>query len=358
MTLSGKIVFSSGASTDFDIWSLDFDTRTLSQLTSGEQLNDFPKWSPSGEKVAFVSTGEDSIPSLWIMNADGSDQHRLTDNIVVQAPSWSPDGREIVFAGNGVDKTQIDVCIFSFSDSYLSSGTVSTLLSHTGVEETPSFSPDGKRVIFSAPAVANDGQYTTFNTDIFEYDISTKNIRALATHPSLDYAPSYSPDGSRITFVSHRDRVKAEEAQHSLNAYRDAIVNGSNAEARAAINKMRGLQSDGEVFVMNLDGSELRQLTYDSQADNSISWSPDGKYLIYTSSSTQQNETERLKILDVESGKKISFHYDRAALESELGVDGLINRTFLQRIIPNSIERRLLADQSIWGEERRPHWIR
>lgn len=65
----------------------------------------YPKWSPTGDKILFISpsgksSGPDIFQNLWIMNPDGSDQIQLTHDVdVYELPRWSPDGNWIVFAG-------------------------------------------------------------------------------------------------------------------------------------------------------------------------------------------------------------------------------------------------------------------
>src|SRR5256885_16405756 len=54
-----------------------------------------PRWSPTGQRIAFTST-RDGNPEIYVMNADGSAQTRLTNNPGADAnPSWSPDGQRI-----------------------------------------------------------------------------------------------------------------------------------------------------------------------------------------------------------------------------------------------------------------------
>ena len=65
-------------------------------VTNG--VNAGPAWSPTGREIAYVHTDEDDVTDLWIMNADGSDQTRLTTTggVLAAAPSWSPDGEPAV----------------------------------------------------------------------------------------------------------------------------------------------------------------------------------------------------------------------------------------------------------------------
>ena len=62
--------------------------------------NTTPAWSPDGQKIAF-SSGRDLNDEIYVMNADGSAQTRLTDDWKADAaPTWSADGRKIAFTSN------------------------------------------------------------------------------------------------------------------------------------------------------------------------------------------------------------------------------------------------------------------
>lgn len=352
MDLKGKVVFSSGISVNFDIWCLDLESGSLSQLTYGDNVNDFPRWSPDGRHIAYVSVQEDSIPSLWTMQADGQHKRRLTTNIYCRAPSWSPDGKHLIFAGNATDKTEMEVCTVG-----LEGGSPERLFTYRGVEKTLSYSPDGHKIIFSAPASENASTLSTRDTEIVQYNVRGGDFQVLCSHPAKDYAPIYSPDGNRFAFISHRNAKSADEYQTAYQEYREILVNGTNAEARAAMVRMRRFEEDGDVFVANSDGSQITQLTHDSGADNGVCWSPCGNYLMYTSASISEHETERLKIIDARSGERIPFSYDRTPLEQEIGSFQFLNATFFQKVVPDSIEK-LFVEGSFWGEERRPHWTK
>ena len=65
-----------------------------------------PRFSPDGRKIVYVSSGADGKGDIWVMNADGTAQERITarDDTYDYFPSWSPDGTQIVFCSNARDK--------------------------------------------------------------------------------------------------------------------------------------------------------------------------------------------------------------------------------------------------------------
>lgn len=350
MKFSGKIVFSSGARLDFDIWSLNLDTATLQQLTCGEHLNDHPRWSPDGRSIVWVSTGEDSIPSLWTMDHNGENQKRLTTDVFCQSPTFSHDGREVIFVSNSGDRNDLDICAYD-----VGTGATRVVCSFPGIQSTPAVSPDGTKILFATFATDPNGGLSTRDTDIVVYDLRTQATTVLASHPAKDYGAVFSPQGDRIAFVSHRNSRSEDEYRQAYSDYKDTIINGSNAEARAAMVRMRSFEADGDIFVMNADGSDIRQLTHDSRSDRSICWSPCGGYLMYTSAPRNENDQERLSVIDSHSGGKIHFDYSRDAFEREVGAIQLLNNSFLQKLTPDCLER-LIVGAGFFGEERDPHW--
>ncbi len=104
----------SGLDPDYNIYVMNADGSGITKLTNGPGTEGFPAWSPDGTQIAFSSTQEDCsntddpgclstgdigpFYALFVMNADGSGQTRLTDTFA-QLMDWSPNGRFIVFNG-------------------------------------------------------------------------------------------------------------------------------------------------------------------------------------------------------------------------------------------------------------------
>jgi TolB protein len=95
--------------------------------------------SPDGRFIAYRSEPNE-YPEIWIMNADGSGQHRLT--IDGGFPTWSPDGSMIAYAPGGGPSGRSWIAVMN------ADGTGRRRLPHTDYGEYPSWSPDGKRIAF------------------------------------------------------------------------------------------------------------------------------------------------------------------------------------------------------------------
>jgi len=103
----------SGNDPDYNIYAMNADGTGITRLTDNPSDDGFPSWSPDGTQIAFASTRDDCSNSdradclstggigpffaLYVMDADGSHQHRVTDKFA-QFVDWSPDGDYLVFA--------------------------------------------------------------------------------------------------------------------------------------------------------------------------------------------------------------------------------------------------------------------
>jgi Tol biopolymer transport system component len=77
--------------TNLDIYTLDVETGERTQLTQDRASDEGPTWSPDGQRIAFVSTRDNAQGEIYVMNADGSDVRRLTDNELAEAMlAWAP----------------------------------------------------------------------------------------------------------------------------------------------------------------------------------------------------------------------------------------------------------------------------
>ena len=205
---------------DSDIWLVPAAGGAPLRLTRGPGRDDTPRWSPRGDRIAFVSD-RDGRPRLWVIDPKGGEAARLTSFAGgASAPAWSPDGRSIAFLGvNPPEKAVEDragrdeVIVYDrdlpgtqifLADAGTGEVTAVTDGSLSVVDY--SWSPSGNAIVFAAqpsPRIQD-----LFKTDIFTVDLRTRTVRPLVEREGVDTFPRWSPDGSLVAFLSTNGRTE------------------------------------------------------------------------------------------------------------------------------------------------------
>jgi TolB protein len=149
-----------------DIYRMSSDGSDLTRLTEGPRssMNIEPALSPDGTKIAF-SSDRSGLPMIYIMNLDGTDIKRITfAGSYNSTPRWSPDGKRIVFAGYDKDQTiktgHFDLFSMDADGTNMIRLTSSKKAnSKPANNESPSFSPDGRQVLFLSDRSGNNQLY-------------------------------------------------------------------------------------------------------------------------------------------------------------------------------------------------------
>ena len=104
-----KIAFTSDRDGNYEIYVMNADGSNQTRMTNHYDVDLLPSWSPDGSKIAFTSY-RDGNAEIYVMNADGSNQTRMTNNDTTDLnPSWSPDGSKITFSSDRDGNTEIYV---------------------------------------------------------------------------------------------------------------------------------------------------------------------------------------------------------------------------------------------------------
>jgi Tol biopolymer transport system component len=233
-----KIAFSSNRNGSWDIYIMNRDGTNQTKITDNitgafnTSLDDISiSWSPDGTKIAFDSRNRGKF-DIYTADSDGRNVSILTTDPSHDCyPAWSPNSNQIAFASNRDDNFEIYVKNSDGSGKQ-------RITKNTTAELFPSWSPDGTKIAFTSNRDGNDEIYV-MNSDGSNQTRLTDNVTA-------DLFPSWSPDGTKIAFTSNRD-------------------------------------GNDEIYVMNSDGSNQTRITDNPAEDDTPKWSPDGSEIVFTS---------------------------------------------------------------------------
>jgi len=234
---------------------------------------------PTG-KIAFTCQIFKDISSeqICVVNADGSDYHRLTveDNVRHFYPAVSPDGRSVVYSAYSKETEHYEIYELNISTNELKQLTFAL-----GDLNAPEISPDGTTIAFTRFFIDPEKPTTWL------IDRDGSNPREVSADSAID--PTWSPDGKQILFAA---------IVNDLTQLFIINIDGTGLHQISNLPALRG-RSDWspldlivtysgkpwarELYVMNPDGSAQRQISPSGGNSQGPSFSPDGQWVAFTS---------------------------------------------------------------------------
>lgn len=207
---TGDIVFGSNRARGiFQIWSVAPGSRGLTQLTNTPFGASYPAWSPDGKEIAYTAIDKSGNETVWIMDADGSNQRQLTQG---SQSRWSPDGKYLVYSTITQTKNK-SRDIYTIE---VSTNTISQITSEDTAEFAPDWSPDGNWIVYVAykgkvKFLKKGDEVTKDIRSKPNYEIWTKNVNGtgrsgvqLTRSKTFNGLPRWSPVNNEMVFVSTR----------------------------------------------------------------------------------------------------------------------------------------------------------
>ncbi len=209
-----------------NLWLVETAGGAPRQLTTAYANDTAPRWSPDGRTVAFVSDREER-KELWLIPADFGEAHRLTrGSSDVGPPAWSPDGQQLVYVAKTERPAKDDPT------------------------HTPKEGSDVRVITQLGYKMDGEGFWDGKYKHLFTVTVTSGEPVQLTDGPWDDAQPTWSPDGSRIAFVSRRtpDREWTDTS---------------------------------DIYTVPATGGDATQLTRSVGPFKSPAWSPDGKQIAF-----------------------------------------------------------------------------
>lgn len=279
-----------------NLWSVAFSGDQHKALTSGKNNYGNVDWDPDGTRIAYTSTeeGASQIFIYWLESGETASITNLTES--PGNLQWSPDGEYILFTKN-VEATKPSIGTFpgppegaewespakviehvtyrqdgagfvdlSYSHIFLISadgGSPRQLTSGNYNHNSPSWSPEGHSIIFTADRSGNESLDSN-NAQIYEIDIESEELTQRTDKRGPHQNPVISPDGSYISFTGYEDEFTGYQLT--------------------------------ELYIMDRDGSDLRVISDSFEHDiSSIEWAQDSGSIYF-----QFDEEGETKIGNIE----------------------------------------------------------
>ena len=231
------VAYVSDESGDLEINVVDHKGKLTRRLTYIPGDDRTPLWSPDGQDLAFISN-QDGNAEVYLMTADGGRAVRITaEEPDDRIGDWSPDGVWLAFARGGSSDER---------GLWLRNPDGVNLVHLTTENDfDPVWSPNGKHIVFVRDADGNLDLFLASRLKDGTWQDEVQLTR-LTQHEEDDLAPAWSPDGDFVVFVSFRD-------------------------------------GNGEIYIMESDGSRQLRLTTNGADDLGPVWSPDGNQMAFVS---------------------------------------------------------------------------
>lgn len=246
---------------------------------------------PSGHIVFTCQVFKvQSSNQVCIMNADGSDYRRLTTDDTRQHyyPSLSPDGLSVVYAAFR------EANVYEIYEMTLANGAVKQLTDRLGVLNSPEISPDGTQIIFMRWIASTD------RNEVWGMGRDGSNPHRLID--SVGWDPTWSPDGTQILFASNRSGPNQlwmmaldGSGLHQVSNL-PALRGRSDWSPQNLIVTYSGEPWKHEVFAMNSNGSGQHQISPAGGNSQGPSFSPDGQWAAFTAYFDHPNEDHGCEI--------------------------------------------------------------
>ena len=283
-----KIAFASDRDGNYEIYIMNPDGSNKERLTFNDTTDLGPSWSPDNKKLIFhsaVRNSEERVLNIMDVSSKQIKTVKFPIKLLEAAfAEWSPNGQEIVFRCT-FQKNQHEICKSNIDGTMLSQ-----LTNDFSLTLTPSWSPDGSKIIF--------GSNHEGNFEIYTMNPDGSNQKNISMSSSDDIVGYWSRDNSTIFFSSDRDGISeiysmnpdgSSQKRITFNSVSDFGISPSSDSSKIVV--INSVGSDkSKINILNLNSGEVTQLTSEVNSDLSPAWT----------NPTPQTNLQTFKILSLD----------------------------------------------------------
>ena len=249
-----KLAFVGNSSGHKEIYMSDYDGHNLEQITQHKTITISPRCSPSGEKMIYTSF-HNSRTMLFIRDMIKKSVKKISDRKGLNiAAAWRPNGRELALT-----------------------------LTISG------------------------------NPDIYLIDLKGKILKRLTSNWGIDVSPTFSPDGNKMAFVSNRSGSPQVYILDLITRQIERLTFEGKYNTSPAWSKLDRIAFTGsvdghfDIYAVSPDGSGLYRITRDQGNNEDPCWSPDGRYIAFSSKRTSDNHHIFIANANGENQRQVTF---------------------------------------------------
>ncbi len=264
-----------------EIYIANENGSSAQRLTISEETPQrWPALSYDGSKIAFASKRLGDW-RIFVMNADGTgtDETNIYSAVPIGFkgyPDWSPDGTKLVFSAEFYGQTDIVV------HDLVTQETRNLTNSRTAFDLRPRWSPDGTRVLY-ASAEGGGG------FDLYTIGSDGTGLTRLTSMPGWELDPTFSPDGAQVAFIAYPDGIPDVFVMNADGSNVRDLTNTPTVNELQPAWSTAGIAYRADprgitgIYVMRPDGSDVRRLSGATEFATDPDWSGDGSRIVFVS---------------------------------------------------------------------------
>jgi len=279
------------------IWMVPAAGGEAIALTAEDVSSSHPRWSPDGNYLAFLSARNEGKTQVWLLNRKGGEARKLTDTPQdVDDFEWSPESKRILLVLRDAKPEELQEAKTKEKDK------------DKGEIEKDKKAKPAKPWVVDRLQFKQDtiGYLDRRRTHIYVFDVAAKSLTQVSSGDFDDTEPAWSPDGKRIAFTSNRSQPDPDRTYNT------------------------------DIWVVPADnqdkGAHPTEVTTNPGEDHQAAWSPDGKWIAYSSQLEPklfEYSTKQIAVVAVpEAGgtpgdaKVLTLALDRMATQPKFAPDG------------------------------------